>query len=41
MKRWGVDAIPAHFLIGPDGKIAARNMRGEAIQAAVAKALPH
>lgn len=30
---YGVNAIPANFLIGPDGKIAARNLRGESLAA--------
>lgn len=30
---YGVNAIPANFLIGPDGKIAARNLRGQALAA--------
>ena len=38
-ERFGVEGIPAIFLIGPDGKIVARDLRGEAIKAAVAKAL--
>jgi enterochelin esterase-like enzyme len=38
-KDYGVEAIPATFLIGPDGKVVAKGMRGEAIKAAVAKAL--
>ncbi len=37
--EYGVDGIPALFLIGPDGKIAAKGMRGEDIQEAVGKAL--
>jgi peroxiredoxin len=37
--RYGVDGIPAIFLIGPDGKIVARDLRGDAIKTAVAKAL--
>lgn len=37
--RFGVEGIPAIFLIGPDGKIIARDLRGEAIKAAVVKAL--
>ena len=36
---FGVVAIPAFVLIGPDGKIVARGMRGEEIKKAVAKAL--
>jgi len=38
-ERFGVEGIPAIFLIGPDGKIVARDLRGEAIKAAVATAL--
>ncbi len=34
-----VEAIPAMFLIGPDGKIAATNLRGLAIRPAVAQVL--
>jgi RNA polymerase sigma factor (sigma-70 family) len=36
---FGVRAIPAFVLIGPDGKIVARGMRGDEIQKAVAQAL--
>ncbi len=35
---FGVEAIPAFVLVGPDGKIVARGMRGEDIKRAVAKA---
>jgi peroxiredoxin len=38
-ERFGVEGIPAIFLIGPDGKIVARDLRGEAIKTAVANAL--
>jgi len=38
-KAYGVRAIPAFVLIGPDGKIVARGMRGEEIKKAVAEAL--
>lgn len=34
-----VEAIPAIILIGPDGKLVARGLRGDAIGAAVARAL--
>jgi hypothetical protein len=34
-----VEAIPAVFLIGPDGKLIAQGLRGEAIGQAVARAL--
>ncbi len=36
---YGAIAIPATFLIGPDGKILARDLRGQSIEAAVRKAL--
>ena len=36
---FGVRFPPAAFLIGPDGRILARDLQGEAIQQAVAKAL--
>jgi hypothetical protein len=35
----GVSSIPASFLIGPDGRVIARGMRGDAIRDAVKKAL--
>jgi hypothetical protein len=34
-----VEAIPATFLIGPDGKLVAKDLRGIAIGSAVAQAL--
>jgi hypothetical protein len=36
---YGVEGIPAIFLIGPDGKIVARDLRGEAIKEEVGNAL--
>lgn len=36
---YGVDSIPSIFLIGPDGRVVARDLRGPAIKAAVKKAL--
>ncbi len=33
------ETIPATFLIGPDGEVKALGLRGERIEAAVAKAL--
>lgn len=36
-KIYGVTAIPTNVLIGPDGKIIAVNLRGEALENAVAK----
>jgi peroxiredoxin len=38
-KDYGVQAIPATFLIGPDGKVIAKGMRGKQIKEVVAKAL--
>jgi len=38
-ERFGVQGIPAIFLIGPDGKIVAKDLRGEAIKSAVQVAL--
>ena len=37
--RYGVRAIPAFVLIGPDGKIVAKGMRGQEIQKAVSQAI--
>lgn len=37
--KYGVESIPFTVLIGPDGKIIKTNLRGEALGAAVAKAL--
>jgi thiol-disulfide isomerase/thioredoxin len=36
---YGVDAIPSIFLIDPEGKIIERDLRGDAIAAAVKSAL--
>ena len=36
---YNATSIPATFLIGPDGKILATDLRGEKIKAAVAEAL--
>jgi peroxiredoxin len=36
---YGVQGIPSIFLIGPDGRIVDRDLRGEEIRAAVARAL--
>jgi hypothetical protein len=36
---YGVEGIPSIFLIGPDGKIVARELRGAAIKEAVGNAL--
>jgi peroxiredoxin/uncharacterized GH25 family protein len=37
--KYGVEGIPGTFLIGPDGKILARDLRGPAIKGAVTAAL--
>jgi hypothetical protein len=37
--QYGVQGIPTIFLIGPDGKILARDLRGEDIKRAVEEAL--
>jgi peroxiredoxin/protocatechuate 3,4-dioxygenase beta subunit len=37
--KYGVEGIPSIFLIGPDGKILATGLRGDAIKAAVERAL--
>jgi len=39
VSAYGATAIPATFLIGPDGKILARDLRGEKTKTAVAVAL--
>lgn len=38
-KLYSVGSIPQNFLIGPDGKIIAKNLRGPALEAALCKAL--
>jgi peroxiredoxin len=38
-KLYGVGSIPQNFLIGPDGKIVAKNLRGPALEAALCQAL--
>ncbi|MGD1085173.1 MAG: carboxypeptidase regulatory-like domain-containing protein [Verrucomicrobiota bacterium] len=38
-EMYGVDGIPAIFLIAPDGKIVARDLRGPDIEAAILRAL--
>jgi peroxiredoxin len=39
VSAYGATAIPATFLIGPDGKVLARDLRGEKTKAAVAEVL--
>jgi peroxiredoxin len=38
-KMYGISAIPANFLIDPNGKIIAKNIRGEQLQAKLAEIL--
>lgn len=38
-KMYGVQGIPANFLVGPDGKIVAKNLRGEALEKKLAALL--
>lgn len=38
-KLYGIQAIPANFLIGPDGKIVAKNLRGDALENELARLL--
>ena len=37
--KYGVNSIPATYLLDGEGKIIGKNLRGEALEAAVAKAL--
>jgi peroxiredoxin len=37
--KYGIESIPATFLLDGEGKIIGRDLRGEELQAAVAKAL--
>jgi peroxiredoxin len=37
--RYGVNSIPATYLLDGEGKIIAKNLRGEALEEAVAKVL--
>jgi len=38
-KKYGIDSIPATFLLDGNGKIIGADLRGDDLQAAVAKAL--
>jgi hypothetical protein len=38
-KEWGIAGIPSIWLIGPDGRILKKNLRGETLRQEVAKAL--
>jgi peroxiredoxin len=38
-QKYGINSIPATYLIGKDGNILAKNLRGEALASAVSKAL--
>ena len=37
--KYGIESIPATFLLDGDGKIIGKNLRGEALEPAVAAAL--
>ncbi len=39
-ETYGIQSIPATFLLNGEGKIIGKDLRGEALEAAVAKALP-
>jgi len=36
-RQYGIRSIPQNFLIGPDGTIVAKNIRGEALSKKVAE----
>jgi peroxiredoxin len=38
-RDYGVQSIPSNFLVGPDGKIVARDLRGAALEAKLAEVL--
>ncbi len=38
-QTYGINSIPATFLLDGEGKVIGRNLRGPALEAAVAKAL--
>lgn len=38
-RTYGIESIPSNFLLGPDGKIVARDLRGEALEAKLAEIL--
>ncbi|MCU0354124.1 MAG: alkyl hydroperoxide reductase, partial [Cytophagales bacterium] len=38
-KTYGVRGIPATYLVDPQGKIIAKNLRGEALEAKLAEVL--
>jgi peroxiredoxin len=39
-QAWGIQSIPATFLIGADGKIVATDLRGQQLDQKLAKLLP-
>jgi thiol-disulfide isomerase/thioredoxin len=39
--KYGVQAIPFAVLVGPDGKVIGRDLRGDDLEVAVAKAISH
>jgi hypothetical protein len=36
-KQYGISSVPQNFLIDPQGKIVARNLRGEALEQKLAE----
>jgi hypothetical protein len=38
-QKYHVESIPTNFLVGPDGKIVAKNLRGEALKAKLCELL--
>jgi hypothetical protein len=38
-KLYGVQAIPQNFLLDPNGKVIAKNLRGDALDAKLAEVL--
>ena len=39
-QKYGIPSIPATFLLDGEGKIIAKNLRGDDLDHAIAKALP-
>jgi len=40
VKLYGIRGVPANFLIDPQGKIVAKDLRGAALEEALTKQLP-
>jgi hypothetical protein len=39
-QKYNVSSVPASFLIGPDGKVVAKDLRGNRLDAELTKLLP-